>query len=165
MRTQETLAPTPKAVPFRGAAVGPASNDNECPRQNSTFPPNARALIHCPAPSVMSSGRRRAAEWVLEFEPRAPLFVEPLMGWTGSTDTLSQVRLRFPSREAAVAYARQQGLRYEIRDPTHIRPGDLPRSRPQMVHHLPVEVAWAWEAPHLALDNLNPVNDRVAAVA
>lgn len=121
------------------------------------FPMNAKVVIHCPAASVTSSVRARTREWVLEFERRSPLFVEPLMGWTGSLDTLSQVRLRFPTREAAIAYAERQGLNYEVREPAHI-----PSRKPDWhtavsegaTPSIPSEVAWAWESPYLALHQL-----------
>ena len=161
MRLQDALAARLDAVPGKGADDAGLPFCEPHPALGSALPEDAKAIIHCPAPSVMSSGRRRAAEWVLEFEPHAPLFIEPLMGWAGSTDTLTQVRLRFPNREAAVAYAHRQGLRYEIREPTHVRRGDLAQVRnrfPELDHHLPVEVAWAWDAPHLALDRLRAAN-------
>jgi hypothetical protein len=46
------------------------------------------------------------------------------MGWTGSTDTTSQLRLNFDSREAAVAFAERHGLKYRIKEPKsrRIRP-------------------------------------------
>lgn len=161
MQMLDALAARTEAVPLSGtAAAATLLSKNDRSAITSTFPTDARAMIHCPAPSVMSSGRARAAEWVLEFEPRAPLFIEPLMGWTGSTDTLSQVRLKFPSREAAIAYARRQGLRFEVREPHHIRTGDLARMRPRLPeHHVPLEVAWAWEAPHLVLPDLEVANN------
>jgi hypothetical protein len=49
---------------------------------------------------------------VAPFGPRSRPLIEPLMGWTGCDDTLSQVELTFPSAAAAIAYARRQGLRY-----------------------------------------------------
>ena len=97
--------------------------DNGPPVPVAAFPTGVRAVIHCPAPSVTSAGRWRAGEWVLGFERRSPPFIEPLMGWTGSADTLPQVRLRFPDRESAVAYAHRQGFRHEVREPAHPRAG------------------------------------------
>jgi hypothetical protein len=52
--------------------------------------------------------------WKLRFERRSPPFIEPLMGWTGSDDTLTQVELTFPTVEAAIAYARRQGLTFVV---------------------------------------------------
>jgi hypothetical protein len=63
----------------------------------------------------MTSGRAGTKRWLLA-EPQSAPFIEPLMGWTGSTDPMAQVRLTFPSREAAVAYATRQGLDYEVRE-------------------------------------------------
>ncbi|TVR95215.1 MAG: ETC complex I subunit [Rhodospirillales bacterium] len=72
--------------------------------------------IYRPAKTAMQSGRRNTRWWEMNFEPAGNRFVEPLMGWTGTTDTRGQVCLRFPSREAAVAYAERHGLSYRIRD-------------------------------------------------
>jgi hypothetical protein len=78
----------------------------------SVFPRDEVAVIYKPARSAMTSGKARSHEWKLRFEPRSARYVEPLMGWTGNDDTLAQVELAFPSVEAAVAYARRQGLNY-----------------------------------------------------
>ena len=58
----------------------------------------------------MSSGPARPG-WQLEFEPRCPPLLDPLMGWTGSRDPLCQVTLTFPTLDAALSYADRQGLR------------------------------------------------------
>jgi len=47
---------------------------------------------------------------MLEFEQSEARFADPLMGWTGSGDTQSQVRLTFPSKEAAKDYAAKYGI-------------------------------------------------------
>jgi hypothetical protein len=62
----------------------------------------------------MTSGKARTKTWVLRFDRRTPPIIEPLMGWTGGDDTLIQVELTFPTREAAVAYAERQGLTFVI---------------------------------------------------
>jgi ETC complex I subunit conserved region len=90
-----------------------AANDNARARPATSGP---RVLIYRPAKSAMTSGGAGTRRWVLEFEPQSAPFIEPLMGWTGSTDPLAQVRLAFPTREAAVAYAQRQGLDYEVFD-------------------------------------------------
>ena len=82
---------------------------------SSKFPGNPLAVIFQPARSPMTSRGARRGQWKLRFEPQSPPFIEPLMGWTGSENTLSQIELTFPTAEAAVAYARRQGLRYELR--------------------------------------------------
>lgn len=58
----------------------------------------------------MQSGKARTDQWVLEFAPSQARFADPLMGWTGSRDTQSQVRLTFPGKDAAKAYADKYGI-------------------------------------------------------
>jgi len=60
--------------------------------------------------NAMQSGRARTDQWVLEFEPSKAKQADPLMGWTASGDTLEQVRLQFPSLDAARAYADRHGI-------------------------------------------------------
>ncbi len=73
--------------------------------------------IYRPSKTAMQSGRRNTERWVLEFDSGANKFVEPLMGWTGSADTTGQLRLRFDSREEAVAFAKRHRLSYRIQEP------------------------------------------------
>jgi ETC complex I subunit conserved region len=80
----------------------------------SVFPSDAVARIFRPARSALTSGKARTKSWVLRFDRRTPPVIEPLMGWTGGDDTLIQVELTFPTREAAVAYAERQGLTFVI---------------------------------------------------
>lgn len=62
----------------------------------------------------MQSGRANTQFWELVFEPAAALIVDPLMGWTQSTDTNGQVRLRFVTQEEAVNYAKRHGIPFEV---------------------------------------------------
>lgn len=73
--------------------------------------------IYRPAKTAMQSGQANTRNWILEFAPTAPKVVDPLMGWTGSSDTEAQVRLCFASKEEAVAYARKHGLDYRVFEP------------------------------------------------
>jgi hypothetical protein len=74
------------------------------------------ARIYQPAKTAMQSGFGNTKGWVLDFEPEAPRRVEPLMGWTASSDMRQQVRLRFDSKEEAVAYSERHKLAYEVFD-------------------------------------------------
>jgi hypothetical protein len=80
----------------------------------SSFPLDAVAVIYRPARSAMTSGLANTRRWKLQFERRSAPFIEPLMGWTGCDDTLTQVELTFRSAEEAVAYARRQGLKFVV---------------------------------------------------
>jgi len=72
------------------------------------------ARIYKPARTAMQSGHANTREWVLEFEPERPREVEPLMGWTSSSDMRQQVRLQFDTAEEAVAYCERQGIAYQV---------------------------------------------------
>jgi hypothetical protein len=73
-----------------------------------------KAKIYKPVKSAMQSGGAGLDQWVLEYELQTPRRPEDLMGWTSSGDTLNQVQVRFPSREAAVAFAEGNGLEYTV---------------------------------------------------
>lgn len=72
------------------------------------------ARIYRPSKHTMQSGKANTNCWVLEFEPADKKRPDALMGWAGSHDTQSQVRLRFPTKEAAIAYADRYGIDYVI---------------------------------------------------
>ncbi|KPP87412.1 MAG: ETC complex I subunit conserved region [Rhodobacteraceae bacterium HLUCCO07] len=85
------------------------------------------ARIYQPSRNAMTSGTAKTKHWVLEFAPAEARDIDPLMGWTSSGDTQSQVRMKFPTKEAALAYAESKGidavvLRPHKRKP-NIRPG------------------------------------------
>jgi len=79
--------------------------------------------IYKPAKTAMQSGQGNTKEWVLETEP-LPKVIDPLMGWTGSRDTMQQVRLQFATVEEARAYAEKKGWHYTVEMPRarHVRP-------------------------------------------
>ncbi len=75
------------------------------------------ARIFRPAKNAMQSGWAKTKEWQLDYEPEQPRIIEPLMGWTSSGDTKQQLRLQFPTREEAVAYAEARGIVYVVSEP------------------------------------------------
>ena len=86
-----------------------------------------RARIYQPARTAMQSGTAKTHQWVLEFAPASEREVDPLMGWTSSGDTQTQVRLRFDSREAALAYAAEKGIEVDVQEPNPRRANIRPR--------------------------------------
>ena len=80
------------------------------------------ARIFKPAKTAMQSGLARTKEWVLEHEPMAPREIDPLMGWTSSRDTRSQIRLEFDTKDEAIAYAQRNGLAYTLTEPETRKP-------------------------------------------
>ncbi|MBT9247034.1 ETC complex I subunit [Gemmobacter fulvus] len=81
-----------------------------------------RARIYQPARNAMQSGTAKAKGWVLEFAPASAREVDPLMGWTSTTDTTTQVKLRFETREAAEDYAKANGIAADVMEPNKRKP-------------------------------------------
>ena len=79
-------------------------------------------IIYQPSKTAMQSGQAKTQSWVLEHQPSAPRTIDPLMGYTSSTDMNRQVRLTFDSKEDAIAYARANGLAYQVREPHKRKP-------------------------------------------
>ena len=76
-----------------------------------------RARIYRPTKTAMQSGRSKAKNWVLEYEPAGARRPEPLMGWVAAADTSQQIRLTFESEAEAVAYADRKGIDYLVLKP------------------------------------------------
>ncbi|MGN6570948.1 MAG: ETC complex I subunit [Pseudolabrys sp.] len=72
------------------------------------------ARIYKPAKTAMQSGQANTKDWVIDFEPEVPRQVEPLMGWTSSFDTKAQLKLRFASKDEAIAYCEKNGIAYQV---------------------------------------------------
>lgn len=81
-----------------------------------------RARIYQPAKTAMSSGTAKTKSWTLEFAPASARSVDPLMGWTSSSDMQSQVTLQFDSKEAALAYAKEHGIEAQVQEPNKRKP-------------------------------------------
>ncbi|MBV1836270.1 ETC complex I subunit [Acetobacter estunensis] len=76
------------------------------------------ARIYRKPKSAGQSGQAGTHDWILEYGQSVPHRPTPLMGWTGSQhDTQSQLRLRFPNEESAVAYANRYAIAYEVERP------------------------------------------------
>jgi hypothetical protein len=73
--------------------------------------------IYKPAKSATQSGKGKTKDWVLEFEQEKRRDVEPLMGWTSTTETMQQVRLSFDTKDEAIAYAQKNGIPYRVLEP------------------------------------------------
>ncbi|MEL6244223.1 MAG: ETC complex I subunit [Pseudomonadota bacterium] len=74
------------------------------------------ARIYKPKKTAMQSGRAKTEQWVLELMGDGKRSQDPLMGWTSISDTDSQVRLRFDTRDAAIAYAKREGLTFMVEE-------------------------------------------------
>jgi len=64
----------------------------------------------------MQSGTINTQKWILEFETD-DTGINSLMGWETSTDTMSEVKLEFDSKELAINFAKKNKIEYYIIEP------------------------------------------------
>ena len=64
----------------------------------------------------MQSGKKKFNKWILEFITEDP-GINPLMGWESSTNTYSELKMEFSSKELAVEYAKKNKINYELIEP------------------------------------------------
>jgi hypothetical protein len=64
----------------------------------------------------MQSGMGKSDKWILEYETNDPTN-NPLMGWESSSDTYTEVKLEFSSKELAISYAKKKKINYELIEP------------------------------------------------
>ena len=64
----------------------------------------------------MQSGLGKSNKWILEYETKDPT-KNPLMGWESSSDTFTEIRLMFKSKEHAINYAKKKKIDFEIIEP------------------------------------------------
>ena len=75
-----------------------------------------KAKIYKPSKTAMQSGTRNTKNWLLEFDT-LNTGTNPLMGWETSEDTMSEVKLEFPTKEEALNYAKKNNIDYYIIEP------------------------------------------------
>ena len=75
-----------------------------------------KAKIYIPAKTAMQSGRGKLKNWVLEFITKDPT-KNPLMGWESSSDTYTELKLEFTTKELAVTYAKKNKIDFEVIEP------------------------------------------------
>jgi hypothetical protein len=91
------------------AATTGATQHDELPE---SFAMSAR--IYQIQKNALQSGKALTHKWVLEYAPAEAKQADPLTGWAGSGDTRQQLKLSFPSLEAAIAYADKEGVAYTV---------------------------------------------------
>ena len=61
----------------------------------------------------MQSGLGNLDKWIIEFKTKNT-GINPLMGWESSTDTLSELKLEFSTKELAIEYAKKNKIKFEL---------------------------------------------------
>ena len=64
----------------------------------------------------MQSGNGKTNMWILEYETKDPTN-NPLMGWESSSDTYTELKLEFSTKELAINYAKKKKINYELIEP------------------------------------------------
>ena len=64
----------------------------------------------------MQSGVGKTDKWILEYETNNPTN-NPLMGWESSSDTLTEVKLEFSTKDLAINYAKKKKIDFVIIEP------------------------------------------------
>ena len=75
-----------------------------------------KAKIYKPNKSATQSGLGKIDKWVLEFKTKDPT-KNPLMGWERSSDTYTELKLEFTTKQLAINYAKKNKIDFELREP------------------------------------------------
>ena len=75
-----------------------------------------KAIIYIPNKNPMQSGTAKNNKWILEFITKDPT-KNPLMGWESSSDTMSELKLEFSSKELAINYAQKKKIDFDLIEP------------------------------------------------
>ena len=75
-----------------------------------------KAKIYKPSKTAMQSGVKKFDKWIIEFTTEKP-GINPLMGWESSTDTNTELKLEFSSKELAIEYAKKNNINFELIEP------------------------------------------------
>ena len=75
-----------------------------------------KAKIYKPSKTAMQSGIKKFDKWIIEFITEDP-GKNPLMGWESSTDTYSELKLEFKSKDLAIEYAKKNNIFFEVIEP------------------------------------------------
>ena len=75
-----------------------------------------KAKIYKPTKTSMQSGYGKTNKWVLDFLTKDPS-INPLMGWESSTDTFSELKMDFTTKEKAIEYAKRNKIEFELIEP------------------------------------------------
>ena len=75
-----------------------------------------KAKIYKPTKTAMQSGTKKYDKWIIEFITE-DTGVNPLMGWESSTDTYTELKLEFSSKELAIDYAKKNKIKFELIEP------------------------------------------------
>jgi len=75
-----------------------------------------KVKIYKPSKNAMQSGKANSSQWVMEYELETPRVAEDKMGWVSAGDTLSQMKIKFDSKDEAIGFAKKEGFEYSVNE-------------------------------------------------
>ena len=72
-----------------------------------------KAIIFKPSKTAVQSGIANTNKWIFKYITKDP-GVNPLMGWESSSDTLTELKLEYSSKDKAIEYAKKNKIKFEI---------------------------------------------------
>ena len=75
-----------------------------------------KAKIYKPTKTAMQSGKKNAKNWMLEFDGLDP-GINPLTGWISSIETMSEVKIKFSTKEQAINFAKKNNINFYVVEP------------------------------------------------
>ena len=72
-----------------------------------------KAKIYKPTKTSMQSGVVKTKKWILEYIDES-ISINPLMGWESSSNTLSELKLFFDTKDQAVEYANKNKIEFVL---------------------------------------------------
>ena len=102
------------AQPGSASGLGPEGRRFKSCRPDHKY--MKKAKIYKPSKTAMQSGKRNTKSWLLEFVT-LDTGINPLMGWETSKDTMSEIKLKFSSKELAINYAEKNKIDYFLEEP------------------------------------------------
>ena len=72
-----------------------------------------KAKIYKPTKTSMQSGNGKTKKWILEYIDES-ISINPLMGWESSSNTLSELKLFFDTKDQAIEYANKNKIEFVL---------------------------------------------------
>lgn len=73
--------------------------------------------IYKPSKTAMQSGFGKTKKWIAEYISNEETVKDNLMGWNSSSDTKSQIKIFFDTKEQAIEWAKINKYQYYVEEP------------------------------------------------
>ena len=73
--------------------------------------------IYKPSKTAMQSGQGKTKKWLAEYISDTDIEKDSLMGWNSSSDTNSQIKIFFETKEQAILWAKKNNYQYFVEEP------------------------------------------------